>query len=116
VTFLAIDNSWWMTVFILIGGGLATDIWRWFGVLAGGRLREDSQLVIWVKSVATALVAGVIGKLVLYPFGALAEVPVFVRVAALALGWLAFIGARQSIIAGVMIAEIVLVLSAWFIG
>ena len=76
LTFDAIDAAWWPFLFILLAGGLATDIWRWLGVLAGHRLRDDSEALIWVRAVATALVAGVIGKLVLFPTGALATLTV----------------------------------------
>ena len=45
----------WPFVFIAIAGWLATDLWRWLGVLAGNRLREDSEAFYWVRAVATAL-------------------------------------------------------------
>jgi hypothetical protein len=100
---------WWPYLFILVAGGLATDVWRWIGVLAGGRLREDSELLVWVRAVATALVAGVISRLILFPAGALAEAPLVLRVAAAALGWLAFWAAKKRILVGVLTAEAVLI-------
>lgn len=109
---LAVDSSaavWWPYLFILIAGWLATDMWRWVGVLAGNRLRDDSEALIWVKAVATALVAGVIGKLILFPNGSLSDAPIILRVAAAAIGWLAFILARQKVFVGVLTAEAVLV-------
>ena len=86
-----------------------TDIWRWLGVLAGNRLHDDSEALIWVKAVATALIAGVIGKLILFPTGALATVPVALRLVAAAFGWGTFMVARKSVLAGVVAAELVLV-------
>ncbi|HSG95253.1 MAG TPA: AzlD domain-containing protein, partial [Afifellaceae bacterium] len=74
-------------LFILLAGFLATDIWRWLGVVAGNSLRDDSEALNWVKAVATALIAGVIGNLILFPAGALASAPVALRLAAAALGW-----------------------------
>jgi hypothetical protein len=67
------DTWWWPYLFIAIAGWLATDIWRWLGVLVGNRLSEESAALTWVRAVATALVAGVIAKLILYPTGALQE-------------------------------------------
>ena len=101
-------------LFILLAGTLMTDIWRWLGVLAGDRLRDDSEALNWVKAVATALIAGVIGNLILFPTGALASAPVVVRVAAAALGWGAFMAARKNVLAGVIAAELVLV-TGWLI-
>ena len=96
-------------LFILLAGTLMTDIWRWLGVLAGNRLHDDSEVLNWVKAVATALIAGVIGKLILFPTGALATVPVALRLVAAAFGWGAFMVARKSVLAGVVAAELVLV-------
>jgi hypothetical protein len=109
LTFESFASPWWPYLFILIAGWLATDMWRWLGVLVGNRLRDDSEALIWVKSVATALVAGVIGKLVIFPSGALADAPILVRTAALLIGWLAFMAVRQKIIVGVLAAEAILV-------
>ena len=109
LTFESFANPWWPYVFILTAGWLATDMWRWLGVLVGNRLRDDSEALIWVKAVATALVAAVIGKLVMFPSGALAEAPLALRIAALLLGWLAFMAARKKMIVGVLVAEAVLV-------
>jgi len=101
-------------LFILLAGFLATDIWRWLGVLAGNRLHDDSEALNWVKAVATALIAGVIGKLILFPTGALATVPVELRLAAAALGWVAFMAARKNVLVGVVTAELVLIIG-WLV-
>ena len=108
LTFESIDAAWWPYLFILLAGVLPTDIWRWLGVIAGDRLREGSEALIWVKAVATALVAGVVGQLILFPTGELAATPLSLRVAAVALGWLAFYVARKSVLVGVVAAEVVL--------
>ncbi len=100
-------------LFILLAGTLMTDIWRWLGVLAGNRLRDDSEALNWVKAVATALIAGVIGNLILFPTGALASAPVALRLIAAAFGWGAFMAARKNVLAGVIAAELVLVIG-WF--
>lgn len=76
---------------IIIAGWFATDVWRWLGVFAGGRLREDGELLIWVRCVATALVAGVISKLILFPQGVLAETPLWLRLAAAGFGFASFL-------------------------
>ena len=112
LTFDSIDAGWWPYLFILVAGTLSTEIWRWIGVVAGGRLRQDSEALIWVKAVATALVAGVVGQLIVFPSGALAATPLALRIAAAALGWLAFWFVRKSVLAGVLTAEAVL-LAGW---
>ncbi|QFT31884.1 AzlD domain-containing protein [Roseibium porphyridii] len=99
------DTWWWPFLMILVAGWLATDVWRWLGVFAGGRLREDGELLIWVRCVATALVAGLISKLILFPQGVLAETPMWLRLAATAFGFAAFLGSRQRVVIGVLAAE-----------
>lgn len=98
------DAWWWSYVMILVAGWLATDVWRWIGVFAGGRLREDGELLIWVRCVATALVAGVISKLILFPDGALAETPLWLRLASSVFGFAMFFASRQRVIVGVLSA------------
>ncbi len=68
-------DNWWGFVFIAIAGWLATDIWRWLGVLAGNRLDESSEALNWVRAVATALVAAVVAKLIIFPTGTLEQSP-----------------------------------------
>ena len=101
-------GGFWPYLFILLAGKLATDVWRWLGVAAGGYLREGSEALTLVKAIATALAAAVVGQLILFPSGELANSPVAVRVAAAALGWLAFWFARKSVLIGVATAEAVL--------
>ncbi|WP_417688899.1 AzlD domain-containing protein [Roseibium sp.] len=109
-----IDASWWPYLMIIVAGWLATDIWRWIGVLAGGKLREDGELLIWVRCVATALVAGVIAKLILFPTGVLGETPMWLRVSAAAFGFLAFFASRQKVVVGVVAGEIALI-AGWLL-
>lgn len=101
--------GFWPYVMIVVAGWLATDIWRWLGVLAAGRMREDSELLVFVRAIATALVAGVISKLILFPSGALEATPMGLRIAAAATGFVAFLILRQQVILGVIAAEFVLI-------
>jgi hypothetical protein len=114
ITFDSVDAAWWPYVFIFVAGALATHVWRWIGVIAGGALSGEGEALLWVKAVATALVAGVVGQLVVFPSGELAATPLAVRIAAAAIGWLAFMAARKTIIVGVLSAEAVL-LGGWWL-
>tara|TARA_R110000751_G_scaffold180038_2_gene286475 strand:+ start:17979 stop:18335 length:357 start_codon:yes stop_codon:yes gene_type:complete len=95
----------WPFVFIAVAGWLATDIWRWLGVLLGNRIAEDSVVLIWVRAVATALVAAVVSRLILFPSGALAATPMGLRIVATLVGFIAFLIFGQRIIVGVLVAE-----------
>ena len=109
-------SEFWPFIFIAVAGFLGTDLWRWLGVIAGKRLDESSELLSWVKATATALVAGVIAKLILFPLGELVAIPLAVRVAAAAIGFLAFLLIRRSLFAGVLVGEVVLLLGGYLSG
>lgn len=100
---------------ILLVAALPTHIWRWLGVLFAGRLSEDSEVFRWIKAVATALVSGLIAQLILFPKGALADVPMGFRIAAAAIGMAAYLLGRRNLALGIIAAEAALV-AAWFLG
>jgi hypothetical protein len=101
---------------LVLIGFLPSEIWRWLGIVLGRGLDEDSEIILWVRGVATALVAGVVARIVLIPPGALATVPLSVRLAAIGCGFLAFLLIRRSAFAGVLAGEAVLVLGAIAFG
>ncbi len=76
-------------------------------------LNEDSQVVIWSRAVATAILAGVVAKLILFSNGALASIPLSVRVGAAVCGFLVFLVARRSVFAGVAAGEVALLIGGY---
>jgi hypothetical protein len=109
MTYDWIDAWWWPFLFLLVAGWLATDVWRFLGVFVGDRIRDDSDLLVLVRAIATALVAAVIANLVVFPAGTLAEAPAFVRIGALAVGFGAYLAAGNRVIVGVVAGEAVLI-------
>ena len=57
---------------LIAAGFLPNEIWRMLGIVVAHGLDEGSELVVWVRAVATALLAGVIAKIILFPPGGLA--------------------------------------------
>jgi hypothetical protein len=86
---------------LFLAGFLATEVWRWLGLAVGGRLDVAGALFQWVRAVATALVAGLVARMVLFPAGALANVPLAVRLAAFAGGMALYFLLRRNLAAGV---------------
>jgi hypothetical protein len=93
---------------LILVGFLPTEVWRMLGVMAARGVDEESELVVWIRSIAVAVLAGVIAKLTLFPPGALADVPTALRVGAVAIGLVAFLLARRSVLAGVVAGEVAL--------
>lgn len=115
MTFHALSAWWWPYLFILLAGWLPTDIWRYLGVLFGQSMSEESELLVLVRSIATALVAAVIARLILFPTGALAASPLALRLVAAGLGFAGYLYLGKRVIVGVMIAEAVLVAGLYMI-
>ena len=89
---------------------IAHEPWRWLGFVLGRNLRADSETLLWVRAVATALVSGLVMKLVVFPAGTLASVPLWVRIAALLVGLVCYRVGRSSLALGVAGASGMLVL------
>ena len=101
---------------LVIAGFLPNEVWRMLGLWLGGGVDEGSEVLIWVRAVATAILAGVIAQILVQPPGALAGVPDWLRYSAVAAGFAFFMLTRRSIFAGVVCGEIVLVAGKWWLG
>ena len=98
----------WPYLLLVLVGYLPNEIWRALGLILARGLNEDSELVVWCRAVATAILAGVIAKLILFSPGALSATPLALRVAAAACGFAAFLLSKRSLFAGVATGEVVL--------
>jgi hypothetical protein len=103
-------------VLLVLVGFLPNEIWRVLGLVVVRGIDEGSELFLWARAVATAVLAGVIAKIVLFPPGALATVPLSIRLGAIGCGFVAFLLVRRSVFAGVAVGEAVLILGARFFG
>jgi hypothetical protein len=101
---------------LILLGFLPNEIWRVLGLVLVRGLNEDSEIVIWSRAVATAILAGVIAKLIVFSPGALAAIPLGVRVSATVCGFLAFVTIKRSVFAGVAVGEAVLLLGGYLLG
>ena len=114
MTFQSFDTWWWPFLYILLAGWIPTSMWRYLGVYFAGGIKEDAEILVLVRALATALVAAVIAKLVLYPEGPLADTPLTLRLICVAIGFSTYLFAGRRIGLGVFVAEIVLVGSLRF--
>ena len=101
---------------LVIAGYLPNEVWRMLGLWLGGGVDEGSEILVWVRAVATAILAGVIAQLLVHPPGALASVPDGLRYGAVAAGFAVFMVTRRSIFAGVVSGEIVMLAGKWWLG
>ncbi|MGB0087071.1 MAG: AzlD domain-containing protein [Rhodomicrobiaceae bacterium] len=95
-------------LYIFVAGVAATAVWRLAGVVLSTGLSDDGPIISWVKSVSTALVAGLIAHIVIFPPGALANVTLTVRLGAFGLGIAVYFLARRHLGLGVLTATLAL--------
>ena len=108
-----LGGGWWPYVFIAVAGFAATDFWRFFGVGMAARIDDTSAILRWVKAVATALVAGLVARLIIFPVGDLATAGLAVRLGAVAVGSIVFYAARRNMLVGILAGEASLLLGMW---
>ncbi|HUI95443.1 MAG TPA: AzlD domain-containing protein [Xanthobacteraceae bacterium] len=101
---------------LILVGVLPNEAWRLLGVVLARGLDEDSQIIVLARATATAILTGVVGKLVVFAPGALASVPLSVRIGAAALGLAAYGLARRSVLAGVIVATLAMMAGMLVLG
>jgi hypothetical protein len=101
---------------LLLVGFLPNEIWRVLGLVLARGIDESSELFLWARAVATAVLAGVVTKIIMFPPGALAGVPLSIRLGAIACSLIAFFLMRRSVLVGVVVGEGVLIAGATLFG
>lgn len=103
----------WPYLVLILVGFLPNEIWRVLGLVLARGLNEDSEIVVWSRAVATAILAGVLAKLILFSSGALAGILPSVRVGAAVCGFLAFLAVKRSVFVGVAVGEAALLIGGF---
>jgi hypothetical protein len=112
----ALSGEFGVYLALVLVGFLPNEIWRWLAVIFSRWLDEEAEILVWVRAVATAILAGVIAKLTIFAPGVLATVPLSVRVGAVMVGVVAFFLIRRSVFAGLLAGEAALMLGALLFG
>jgi hypothetical protein len=101
---------------LLLAGFLPNEAWRALGLVIGGGIHENSEILVWVRAVAAAILAGVIAQILISPPGALASVPIGVRLGSVAVGFVVYLAMRRSVFVGVLAGEAVILGGKWWLG
>jgi len=109
-------GDWNALLVLLLAGFLPNEVWRMIGLWLGGGVDEGSDALVWVRGVATAILAGVIAQILVQPPGALAGIPDWLRYAAVAAGFAAFVATGRSTLAGVVSGELLMLAGKWWLG
>ena len=109
-------GDWQALLVLVLAGFLPNEAWRMVGLWFVSGINEGSEVLVWVRAVATAILAGVIAQILVQPPGALASVPDALRYGAVVVGFVVFLATRRSIFAGVICGEIVMASGKWWLG
>ncbi len=101
---------------IVLGCFAATFFWRLLGVVVVKQIDPDGAVFEWVTCVSYAMVAGLIFRMIIMPESELANVPLLIRCAALAIAFAAYFIFRRMLLAGVLAGSVSLSLMVSFIG
>lgn len=80
---------------------VVTYFWRAFGVMVSGRINPNGAVFQWVGCVAYALLAGLIGRMIMLPIGPVAATDLASRLTAAAVALAVFFLTRRNIFLGV---------------
>jgi hypothetical protein len=105
-------QQFWPYLLVIVVGFLPTETWRFLAVFSARGLDERSEILTWVRYFSTALLAGVVSKLLFAPVGALASIPIPALWGSLLIGVSGFFLLRRSVLAGVALGEFSLIASA----
>ncbi len=111
----AVNELWPYLVLVLVGF-LPNEVWRALGLVLARGLNEESEIVVWSRAVATAILAGVIAKLIVFASGNLASLPLALRVGAAVCGFAAFLAVKRSVFVGVAAGEAVLLAGGYLLA
>lgn len=107
-------DGWLSYAALFFAGFMVTAPWRAMGVYLARNLDTDSEIFLWVRAVSTALVAGLVARMLIYPSGALALVPSPLRLGAFVAGIAVYYLARRSLGLGIM-AGVAVMLAGQFL-
>jgi hypothetical protein len=106
----------WPYLLLVLIGYLPNEVWRVLGLVLVRGLNEDSDIVVLARAVASAIIAAIIAKLIVFPPGALTGIPLAVRVGAAVCGFAAFLAFKRSVFFGVVVGEAALIAGGFVFG
>jgi branched-subunit amino acid transport protein len=89
----------WLLVILC---GLATFVWRFFGVVFARRIDPSGPMFQWVTCVSYAMVAGLVFRMIALPENDLAVLPAWMRFAAVGIAFVTYYASGSRLLPGVL--------------
>ncbi len=109
-------NTLWLWLTLAIAGTAANEIWRIAGVWLSRGVDPVGPVMLWVRDVSTALVAGLVARMLLVPAGELAAIGTIVRLLAFGTGVVAYMLSGRHLAIALACAEAMFFVAHWALG
>ncbi|MEZ5924538.1 MAG: AzlD domain-containing protein [Hyphomicrobiaceae bacterium] len=110
------SETLWPYIVILLAGTLMTEPWRWAGLVLSRNLDVEGEVFKLARAISTAIVAALVARLVVLPTGALADIDIWVRIAAFLGGIAAYLVSGGRLLLGVATGVALLLSGASLLG
>ena len=95
-------------VLAIIATSLATFISRFMGALTSEKVSVNSKIFQWFNCVAYSTLAALLGRMIIFPAGVLAESELFIRIAVLIICIIIFIVSKKNLVLPTIVSVILL--------
>ena len=95
-------------ILAIIVTSLATYISRFLGVMTSETVKEDSKVFKWFNLVAYSTLAALLGRMVVFPAGVLADADIIIRLSVLIICILIFILTKKNLVLPTLFSAILL--------
>ena len=97
-------------VLAIIATSLATFISRFMGALTSEKVSVKSKIFQWFNCVAYSTLAALLGRMIIFPAGVLAESELFIRIAVLIICIIIFIVSKKNLVLPTIVSAILLLI------
>ena len=95
-------------ILAIIATSLATFISRFMGALTSEKVSVNSKIFQWFNCVAYSTLAALLGRMIMFPAGVLAESELFIRIAVLIICIIIFIVSKKNLVLPTIVSAILL--------
>ena len=103
------ENNY-IIVFAIIATSLATFISRFMGAITSKKVSVNSKIFQWFNCVAYSTLAALLGRMIIFPAGVLAESEIFLRLIVIVICVAIFIISKRNLVIPTLTSAIILTL------
>ena len=95
-------------ILAIVATSLATFISRFMGAITSEKVSVKSRVFQWFNCVAYSTLAALLGRMIIFPAGVLADSDIFIRIAVLIICIIIFIFSKKNLVLPTIVSAILL--------